>query len=151
MTQLFSPIAVDMGAKNTGACLLHFREDGSLSESRGWVLTLPDKGLQFLQQERRIKRHQRRGQQRRRLARRLLDLLLAHVFEIHPDTLSRREREALWGIFNRRGFTYYQEDKGDLKEALRAADSQHPNHALDIKPLGRGEFAPCAPSKFFRR
>ncbi len=121
---LLSPIAVDQGAKHTGVCLTHY---GAEAEplSHGLVLEFPDHGMTLLQGERRAKRHQRRGQQRHRLARRLLGLLLEKGFGLRVGNLEPRQREALWGLINRRGYTYLTEDNEEMLEALRGANSQH--------------------------
>jgi len=102
-----SAIAVDLGAVNTGLVLTH----GAIGQlphehlRQGLTLTLPEKGLQLSQKERLAKRHQRRGLKRRRLSKRLLQLMLKQHYSGSPEDFFN-DFAKLRTFLNRRGYTY---------------------------------------------
>ncbi|WP_424946767.1 hypothetical protein [Candidatus Spongiihabitans sp.] len=74
--KIISPIAIDMGAKNTGVYLNHFvqGEDPTTSgNSLGKTIVIDSQKITWSQVGRTQKRHQIRGNKRRKLAKRLLN------------------------------------------------------------------------------
>ena len=104
-----SPIAIDMGAKNTACYFAHYKKGSSLSEisKKGKVFHLEKDKFTLLMSERTSKRHQRRGFQRRKLAKRLLVLILEQHFGM---SLSKKDEQAVGFLLNRRGFTFLTEE-----------------------------------------
>lgn len=104
--KIISPIAIDMGAKNTGVYLNHFvqGDDPTTSgNSRGRTIVIDGKKITWSQASRTQKRHQVRTGKRRKLAKRMLKLILKSVYDLRPE---RKQAEFLMGLLNRRGYTY---------------------------------------------
>jgi len=107
--KIISPIAIDMGAKNTGVYYAKYAQGSSLEEidKHGDVLVY-DKYTPLLK-NRTANRHARRGYQRRKLAKRLLVLVLEKYFNFP----AKKHAQAIGFLLNRRGFTlqegYYKE------------------------------------------
>lgn len=108
-TTVISPIAIDMGAKNTGLYLNHFEqgEDPTTSgNAMGKTVVIDGSNITWTQEPRTNKRHQVRTGKRRKLAKRLFHLILRQ----YGVGLDRKQIEFLNGLMNRRGYTYLVED-----------------------------------------
>ena len=113
-TKIISPIAIDMGAKNTGVYLNHFTqgEDPTTSGNiAGKTIVIDSSSITWSQVNRTLKRHQVRNNKRRKLAKRLFKLILSE-YDVKPNL---KQVEYLNGLLNRRGYTYLVED---LDESL---------------------------------
>lgn len=106
-----SPIAIDLGAKYTGVLLPHYEagEDVTDTDLTGLLIVNTDK-MTWSQQPRRQKRHQMRGYKRRKMAKRLLWLILECEYGLKRDDLPGEAVAFINGLMNRRGFTYLSED-----------------------------------------
>ncbi len=108
-----SPIAIDLGAANTGVQFLHdVKFSGNkgvveVSENIGKTFVFDSSQIQFLQKERTAKRHSLRGLKRRKMVKRLLRCFLNH-HKIEYQQFAK-EIDFLNGLLNRRGYTYAQE------------------------------------------
>lgn len=110
-TMHVSPISIDLGAKYTGVFLAHYPSgsDPVDGECAGHLITAPDGGKQWSQQERTAKRHQRRGYKRAKLAKRLLHVILTEVYKLDLDHVmgpNQTARQWVDGLLNNRGYTY---------------------------------------------
>ncbi len=101
--EIFSPVAVDLGAKFTGVFMAHGSDGENLLEPAAAVIVTPQDGksITWSQAARRQRRHQQRCIKRRKLAKRLLRLLLT---EVAGRPLSHDEVKAVSGLLNRRGY-----------------------------------------------
>jgi CRISPR system subtype II-B RNA-guided endonuclease Cas9/Csx12 len=118
MGKVFSPIAIDCGAVNTGVFLSH--EDQKV----GLLIRIPDgrdDNLKLSQQSRTAKRHQQRGYKRRKLAKRLFRVILRDQYKIDFFELEENVQEFISGLFNRRGYSFFSSDE-DNSEKLQEAD-----------------------------
>ena len=91
MNKIISPIAIDMGAKNTGVYLQHFEqgEDPTTSgNSAGRTIVIDGDSITWSQVNRTQKRHQVRGNKRRKLAKRLLLVILGKSYGISPISMA---------------------------------------------------------------
>lgn len=106
-----SPIAIDLGAKYTGVLLPQYQagEDVTETQISGLLVVNTDK-MTWSQQPRRQKRHQMRGFKRRKMAKRLLWLILEHEFDLKRENLPGEAVSLINGLMNRRGFTYLSEE-----------------------------------------
>lgn len=129
-----SPVAIDLGAKYSGVYLSHFADaDGPSGADKECVLLEVSKNnLDFMLKNRTAKRHQRRGYQRRKLAKRLFRAILRDAYGVGVNDLSRKKREWLNGLFNRRGFTFLTEDNEERAEKLSNAPLQWISDHLDV-------------------
>ena len=104
MTKLISPIAVDLGGRYTGVYLNHY-EPGVLSNetTKMFTIVLPEDGdkMTWSQAARTATRHRIRSNKRRKLAKRLMVVVLQHKL---GRPLKKEEGEALSGLLNRRGY-----------------------------------------------
>ncbi len=121
MSKIISPIAIDMGAKNTGVYLNHFEqgEDPTTSgNTQGKTIVIDSTNITWSQADRTKKRHQIRTNKRRKLSKRLLKLTLSE-YDIKPDL---KQQEYLNGLLNRRGYTYLVEglDEDLIKQSFVA-------------------------------
>ncbi len=100
-----SPIAIDMGAKNTGVYYANYKQGSSFDEidKKGEVLIYQE--YTALLRDRTAKRHARRGSQRKKLAKRLVTLVLESYFHFPAGEHS----QAIGFLLNRRGFTFLEE------------------------------------------
>ncbi|MCZ8341769.1 MAG: type II-B CRISPR-associated RNA-guided endonuclease Cas9/Csx12 [Leptospira sp.] len=107
-----SPISIDLGAKTTGLVTGTYQSGEILNKAqlKFFGKTVEIGEITFAQGPRTVKRHQMRGFKRRKLAKRLFFTILNDKFQIHYSQLPRPELEAVLGLFNRRGFTYFQEE-----------------------------------------
>ena len=113
--EYISPVAIDLGAKYTGVFLAHYPSGTDPAEGllTGHLITAPDGGKQWSQQERTAKRHQRRGYKRAKLAKRLLRLVLTDVFKLdlkHPMGSNQTAGQWFDGLLNNRGYTYLSDE-----------------------------------------
>ncbi|KAF3978400.1 MAG: hypothetical protein HFP77_02075, partial [Methylococcales symbiont of Iophon sp. n. MRB-2018] len=120
MNKIISPIAIDMGAKNTGVYLNHFEqgEDPTTSGNKqGKTIVIDSASITWSQADRTGKRHQIRTSKRRKLSKRLLKLILDE-YDIKPNQV---QNEYLSGLLNRRGYNRIEiteEQKGILQSKL---------------------------------
>ena len=112
-THWISPIAIDLGAKSTGVYYTHYKRGTKLSaieKKEGEVLEWGK--YTSLLKERTKNRHIRRNYQRRKLAKRLLVLILKEYKNFHFPI--EKYTQALGFFVNRRGFnrldTNYSEE-----------------------------------------
>ncbi len=119
----FSPVSIDLGATSTGVYYLQYKE-GDIENpdiKSSEVIIVPDeKKLKLSQVDRRQKRHQRRGYKRRKMAKRLLDVILREKYGIDIRKENKAIKEFISGLMNRRGFTFLAGDE---------LDSEHLNNA----------------------
>ena len=96
----YSPIAIDLGAKHTGFFSAHYEQYTHLKNvDNSFLCTLTHDKYQIMMTDRTAARHQRRGYDRRQLAKRLLKLILENVFNL--DAV--KHQEAISFLINRRG------------------------------------------------
>ena len=119
-----SPIAIDLGAKNTGVYYAHYKKGTKLSdvEKDGEVLEWGN--YTTLLKERTKNRHIRRNYQRRKLAKRLLFLILREHFKFSVE----KHTQAIGFFVNRRG--YNRLEKNYSQELL----GQFPDEAWELLP-----------------
>ncbi len=116
--KVISPISLDVGAKFTGVYYAKYPKKTNMDqiEKQGEVLIYnkkddenkkhDEKHYTILLKNRTAKRHQRRGQDRLRFAKRLFVVILEKYFHF-----STHEHQQAIGFFlNRRGFTYLDQD-----------------------------------------
>jgi CRISPR system subtype II-B RNA-guided endonuclease Cas9/Csx12 len=117
---IISPIAIDLGARNTGILTATYTPGEFLTNpgitKNGFLLQMGD--IQLSQASRRVKRHQLRGNRRKKLVRRLLFLILKKEFGI--SDFSKATAEFLQGLLKRRGFSYLSENIDE--DVLKTAD-----------------------------
>ncbi|MGX9366674.1 type II-B CRISPR-associated RNA-guided endonuclease Cas9/Csx12 [Desulfoplanes sp. PS50] len=103
--QFISPIAVDLGAKHTGVYAAFYKAHSRPEniERHGVVYNLDQQGYTLLMTDRTAKRHQRRGYDRRQMAKRLFRLIWEKKFGLpwNKDTA-----QVVGFLLNRRGFSY---------------------------------------------
>ncbi len=108
MNKYISPIAIDLGAKNTGVVFTHYKEGEEPQSHKGTTFVLDVNNFTVSQKDRLVNRHRMRGEQRRKLAKRLFFLILEKEYGL------KQEQTKIWelirGLLNRRGFTYLQEE-----------------------------------------
>ncbi len=124
---IISPIAIDMGAKNTGVYFTHFNE-GEISSCnseniKGTTLVIDSNKIKWSQIDRTQKRHQIRNKKRKKLSKRLLKTILENEFKINYKKIDYKTIEYLNGLLNRRGFNYLTEglDEVLIKNELVAS------------------------------
>lgn len=103
--KIISPIAIDMGAKNTGVYLNHFEpgEDPTTSGNKiGKTIVIDGNKITWSQVSRTQTRHQIRNNKRRKLAKRLLRLILTEEYGLALE--NGKQLEFLMGLLNRRGY-----------------------------------------------
>ena len=101
--KIISPIAIDMGAKNTGVYLNHFEqgEDPTSSgNTQGKTIVIDSTNITWSQADRTGKRHQIRTNKRRKLSKRLLKLVL-NEYDIKAN---QAQSEYINGLLNNRGY-----------------------------------------------
>ena len=101
--KIISPIAIDMGAKNTGVYLNHFEqgEDPTSSgNTQGKTIVIDSTNITWSQADRTGKRHQIRTNKRRKLSKRLLKLVL-NKYNIKAN---QAQSEYINGLLNNRGY-----------------------------------------------
>ncbi len=123
-----SPLAIDLGAANTGVYSAHYQAGCKLEEIQeqtGKVYQLEKSSYTLLMQDRTAKRHQRRGFDRRQMAKRLFRLIWERHFNLDWD---KDTRSTIGFLLNRRGFSFLDEEYD--KEIL----SDFPQDALKELP-----------------
>lgn len=118
MERIISPIAIDLGSKNTGVYSSTYSPGDNLADikSNGCLITIQKNSKSWQLTARTSNRHARRGRKRRELAKRLLSLILKYKFDINTcKNLRKNEKiyEVINSFLNRRGFTYLTEDIDD--------------------------------------
>ena len=125
-----SPIAIDLGAKNTGVYFAHYPSGISLLDDEkfkksGKVYQLEKDSYTLLMANRTAKRHQKRGYDRRQMAKRLFKLIWEKHFGLVWD---KDVQQTISFLLNRRGFTFLTEEYDEEKL------SQFPKTAYDLLP-----------------
>jgi len=125
---IISPIAIDLGAQNTGVFTTHYEAGSKLEDIKnkeGKVYTLDKDNYTYLMVNRTANRHQKRGYDRRQMAKRLFKLIWCEhfKFEWNGDI-----QQTLSFLLNRRGFTFLDGDYN--KEIL----SEFPKEAFNRLP-----------------
>ena len=132
-----SPIAIDMGAKYTGIYLSQYFQGETLEgASPQGLVVMHSENLQYSQADRTARRHQTRAAKRKKMAKRLLWVILKEQYQLPFDGFSRIERDAINSLLNRRGFTYLSED---VDEALLQEMTAFPFHQYfhpDVPSIG---------------
>ncbi len=105
--KIVAPIAVDVGASHFGvfrACYPRGTRFSDIAIKKGEVLEFDNTRYTFLMTARTAARHQRRSFDRRRLAKRLVFLILKEYFHFPAS----EHTQALGYLMNRRGFSFLQ-------------------------------------------
>ncbi len=137
-----SPIAIDLGAKNTGVYFAHYQEGSSLDdieERAGKVYQLDKNSYTLLMAERTAARHQRRGYDRRQMVKRLFKLIWEKHFKLPWD---KDVQQTISFLLNRRGFSFLTEeyDTEELRRFPQEAYDKLPDELKEgIKPNNEGE------------
>ena len=107
--EIISPIALDLGAKNTGAYFAHYKVGDSIDQvqKKGRVYKMEEKNYTFLMMKRTAARHQKRGYDRRQMAKRLFHLIWEKHFGLKWDSYIQ---QSISFLLNRRGFTFLTEE-----------------------------------------
>ena len=136
-SSITSPIAIDLGAKNTGVFFAHYQTGSTLSKvgqsTSGKVYCLPNDGkFTYLMKNRTASRHQKRSLDRRQMAKRLFKLIWESLDLPWDDDVD--VQKTLSFLLNRRGFTRPDEayDRDDLRDMPDGAKWQ-------LIKLGLGE------------
>ncbi len=106
---IISPIAIDLGSKTTGVYFADYvaGESPDKIQKKGVIYRLEKNSYTYLMEGRTASRHQRRGYQRRKLAKRLFRLIWIEEFGLNWD---RDISQSIGFLFNRRGFSYLAEE-----------------------------------------
>ena len=99
---IISPIAVDLGAKNTGVYMPQYTKGSKLAnikDKSAHALSFDKNKLTLMMADRTAVRHQRRGHDRRQQAKRLARLVLTNCFGFDFE----KHQEAVSFLLNRRG------------------------------------------------
>ena len=109
--RVISPIAIDLGAKYTGAFFAHYEEGSTLDKinPQGKVYQLDKDKHTYLMQSRTARRHQKRGYDRRQMAKRLLKLIWEQELKLPPWDENKDIQQTISFLMNRRGFSYLAE------------------------------------------
>ena len=98
--EYYSPIAIDLGAMHTGVFMAQYEPYVQLKDIEDFSLrTLTLDKYQVLMVDRTARRHQRRGYDRKQLAKRLLKLILENYFCFNME----EHQQAISFLINRRG------------------------------------------------
>ena len=112
--KIISPISIDLGAKHTGVCSYSYVDNGDgstkLIPAQGLLVTIPAKTKQWEQVTRRVKRHMRRSAKRRKLAKRLIRLILTNEFQFDWQDSAH----LIDSMLNRRGYTYMSDEESEI-------------------------------------
>ena len=100
-----SPIAIDLGAKNTGVYYTHYKVGSGLGDIQkdGKVYQLEKDKYTLLMASRTAQRHQRRGFDRRQLVKRLSKLIWEKHFHLEWD---KDIQPSVSFLLNRRGLLF---------------------------------------------
>ena len=127
MNKIISPIAIDLGARNTGVYFAHYPAGSSPDEidREGKVYQLEKDKYTLLMANRTAARHQRRGYDRRQMAKRLFKLIWCKHFGLPWD---KDVQQTVGFLLNRRGFSFLAEEyNADIL-------SQFPREAFEELP-----------------
>jgi CRISPR system subtype II-B RNA-guided endonuclease Cas9/Csx12 len=128
--KIISPISIDLGGKYTGVYLPHYEaaEDPAHGEKLACVLTLPEDtdGLTYSQSGRTANRHRVRNSKRKKLAKRLMKVILEQGLEIR---LEPHQQAKINGYLNRRGYSRVESDID-----LSVLDACEPDYFADKLP-----------------
>ncbi len=105
-----SPLAIDLGAANTGVYSAHYQAGSKLEEIQqktGKVYQLGKSSYTLLMQDRTGKRHQRRGFDQRQMVKRLFRLIWERHFNLDWD---KDTQQTISFLLNRRGFSFLAEE-----------------------------------------
>ena len=107
--EIISPVAIDLGANNTGVYSAHYKSGSSLDEidKEGRVYHLERDSYTLLMAKRTASRHQRRGYDRRRMAKRLFKLIWEKHFGL---SWNKEVQQTISFLLNRRGFSFLTEE-----------------------------------------
>ncbi|MFN3603238.1 MAG: type II-B CRISPR-associated RNA-guided endonuclease Cas9/Csx12 [Leptonema sp. (in: bacteria)] len=112
--KFISPLSIDLGAKETGVLLAHYKEDKEPISLKGVVVSLDPNQFTISLKDRLANRHRMRSEKRRKLAKRLFFLILESEYGL------KEENTPIWkfirGLLNRRGFTFLQEETNELSK-----------------------------------
>lgn len=114
-------LGIDLGATTTGVLCIAARDGEDIAASGfGLAVSYSPDDLTIGMAERTARRHMRRGRQRRKLAKRLVRLLLEARKPRETAALDSSAWSTLNGLMNRRGFTYLsvEEQLQDLDLAV---------------------------------
>lgn len=103
------PIAIDLGAKNTGVFSALYDKGTkleNLNNKAGKVYELSKDSYTLLMNNRTAKRHQRRGIDRKQLVKRLFRLIWTEKLNLEWD---KNTQQAISFLLNRRGFSFLEE------------------------------------------
>ncbi len=107
--RILSPLAIDLGGRYTGLFMAHYAygEDPAHGHRKAHIICLPQDGGEMIwsQRGRTSRRHLVRNNKRRKLARRLLSLLLVQALNLQP---TRQQWTRLNGYLKRRGYNRLQ-------------------------------------------
>ncbi len=99
VNRVISPVAIDLGAKNTGLLLTQYAEGGALTRehSKAVTLVMPEEGgkMTWSQQARTATRHRLRSNKRRKMAKRLLKLSVQQLLTRHDVTLTDEQNKTI--------------------------------------------------------
>ena len=127
--QTISPVSIDLGAENTGVYFTHYKAganpDDVGKEAKGKVYRLSKDGYTLLMASRTAARHQRRGYDRRQMAKRLFKLIWTKHFNL---PWGEDVEKTVGFLMNRRGFSFLTEEYNE--EAL----NQFPQEVFDLLP-----------------
>ncbi len=128
-----APIAIDLGAKNTGVYSALYPAGSSPKDIKryGTVYTLEKDKYTILMKSRTAKRHQRRGFDRKQMAKRLFKLIWEKEFNLDwNDDVA----QSVGFLFNRRGFSFLVEeyDPDSLKSFPQEAWSKLPSSFISF-------------------
>lgn len=110
--KFISPIAIDLGAKNTGVYFAHYPAGSGLDVFKspgiktGKIYQLDNNSYTYLMVNRTDKRHQKRGYDRRQMAKRLFKLVWYKHFKLPWD---KDIQQTISFLLNRRGFNFLTE------------------------------------------
>ena len=135
MNKIISPIAIDLGARNTGVYFAHYEAGSSPDEieKEGKVYQLEKDKYTLLMAKRTEARHQRRGYDRRQMAKRLFKLIWCKHFGLPWD---KDVQQTVSFLLNRRGFSFLTEeyDADILSQFPREAFEKLPNELQQVPP-----------------
>ena len=144
-SKFISPIAIDLGSKNTGLFYLHYENINGECKTLSELQKIPafrktlaletgtGSSYQLLMVDRTQRRHQRRGYTRRKLAKRLARLILEEELNIPI----KPHLEALGFLLNRRGFSYttFEIDESILRYFPSKLLDEYRNDQYAYEPL----------------
>ncbi len=130
MKNWISPVAIDLGGKNTGIACLHYEDGGDFREGdlKNQVVMVDAEKLTLSQVKRRQARHTRRNLKRRKLAKRLFRLICLHELKLD----FAKHQTLISNLMNRRGYTFLGAELSDeTVDALEAEKEWLEEHLPD--------------------